>query len=55
MKKFNVLQLKLSKTQNLHADASIIGLEMLKFMLVLQIYSNLSLSNGIGIIENDNY
>ena len=33
-KKFNVLQLKLRKTQNLYVDASIIGLEMQRFMLV---------------------
>ena len=55
MKKFNILQLKLSKIWNLYVYASIIGLEMLKFKLVLQIYSNVLLSNGIEIIENNNY
>ena len=35
-------KLWLSKKQNLHADTSIVGLEMLKIMLILQIYNDLA-------------
>ena len=33
----------------------VIGLEIINFMLILQIYTYLMFTDGIKIIENDNY